>query len=374
LTSSEFNINNVSEIPFDFKLRVPRDNENAPEFQVIPETGRIAPFGQTKVVLEICSETVMKYSGFQLVVDVPDVGEEMGAVDILAECCVPKLSLSNTSIDFGNCYLRYPYKALLKLVNESKLPARFEVLPQDSKSSVLGTYTAEPREAGIPAKGEQLVEFVLDVERLGRIQLPVTIKVAGSRSPPLQCTLDCFAMGPSLQFQVMGVMPELADEAAITWGKVPVLAEHEYTLHMYNPTLISADVKAFIEGKASMFAVDTPELRLEPGGTADIRVACNLDEVQPFKDVLHMMVTDGADNCIPLSAVGIGNTVVCEELPALIDLGNQFTNRAFTREYVLRNEGRKSHTLVWSNTVYEEEALRKAVSCAIIKSFTVTKR
>lgn len=139
----------MSEIPFKFKLRVPQDSGDAPEFQAIPESGSIQPFGQVKVKLEICSQTVMKYDGYQLVVDVPDVGEEMGSATIVAECCVPKLSLSTTSINFGNCYLRYPYKAVLKLANESKLPARFEVVPQDSKSAVLGTYTAEPAEGAL---------------------------------------------------------------------------------------------------------------------------------------------------------------------------------------------------------------------------------
>lgn len=213
----------------------------------------------------------------------------------------------------------------------------------------------------MPAKGEQLVEFTLNMERLGRIQLPVSIRVIGSRAPLLQATIDCIAMGPSLLFQVVAVMPELAESAAIGWGKVHVLREHAYVLHMYNPTLIPADVKAFIEGRNSLFEVDTPEFRLEPGATTDIRVSVNLDETQLFKDVLHVMVNDGADNCIPLTATGIGNTMVCEELTPVVELGNQFTNRAFTREYTLHNDGRRAHTLVWSNNTHEEEATRRAV-------------
>jgi hypothetical protein len=71
---------------------------------------------------------------------------------------------------------------VLRLANESKLPAKYEVLPQDPQSVCLAAFTAEPSAGGIPARGEQLVEFTLRTERLGRIQLPVRVRVVGSRA------------------------------------------------------------------------------------------------------------------------------------------------------------------------------------------------
>ena len=49
---------------------------------------------------------------------------------IRAECAVPKLMLQSPILSFGECFMRYPYKQLLTLVNESKLPAKFEIQPQ----------------------------------------------------------------------------------------------------------------------------------------------------------------------------------------------------------------------------------------------------
>lgn len=359
--TQEFVLSNVCEIPFDFTLRIPLDSPDNPEFLVVPSKGRVMPGTDVKVAVEMCSETVMQYAGYEVVMDVKDVGDAIASVPINAECCVPKLGVLSHTIDFGECYLRYPYRQVLQLLNESKLPARFEVLPQDDKSGLLATFTAEPGEAGIPAKGSQLVEFLLNAERLGRIQLPVRIKTVGSRLPPLECTIECHAKGPSLLFQIFGHTEEMEKSAEIDFGKVKVLEDHNVILRIYNPTLIPAEVKAFVEGINSAFAVDIREFVVEAGATFDLRVIVNIDEVQLFKDTLHVMVSEGDDNSIPISAAGTGSTCICEELVAVMDTGDQFTNRAFSQTFVLRNEGRKPHSLVWTNQAAEAELARKNV-------------
>jgi hypothetical protein len=74
---------------------------------------------------------------------------------------------------------------------------------QDSASQSLGTFTAIPDSGSIPAKGSKTVTLTLQAARLGRIQLPVYIRVAGSRNKPLQLVADAKAMGPWLEFAVM---------------------------------------------------------------------------------------------------------------------------------------------------------------------------
>ena len=118
-------------------------------------------------------------------------------------------------------------------------------------------------------------------------------------------------------------------------------------------------MKAFVEGKNSTFEVDIREFTLDAGAVIELCVGVNVDEVQPFKDVLHLLVTEGADNCIPLNAIGIGNTCVCEELEPVMDEGDQFTLRAFSQTFWLHNDGRKAHSLVWTNQAAEEELARK---------------
>ena len=53
------------------------------------------------------------------------------SIPIRAECVVPKLTLSSQVLEFGEVYLRHPYRRTVRLHNDSKLPAKYEVLPQD---------------------------------------------------------------------------------------------------------------------------------------------------------------------------------------------------------------------------------------------------
>lgn len=85
---------------------------------------------------------------------------------------------------------------------------------QDQASQSLGNFTAVPAAGTIAAKGSKVVTLNLEASRLGRIQLPVYIRVAGSRNKPLQLVADAKAMGPWLEFAVVPA-PALADSSTL---------------------------------------------------------------------------------------------------------------------------------------------------------------
>ncbi len=66
---------------------------------------------------------------------------------------------------------------MLTLSNGSKLPCKCEVMGQEARSQGLATFTTSPNSGVIPAKGTLDVEVTLQASRLGRIQLPLQIKV-----------------------------------------------------------------------------------------------------------------------------------------------------------------------------------------------------
>ena len=72
---------------------------------------------------------------------------------------------------------RHPYKRVLTLTNGSKLPCKCEVMGQEARSQGLATFTTSPTSGVIPAKGTLDVEITLQASRLGRIQLPLQVKV-----------------------------------------------------------------------------------------------------------------------------------------------------------------------------------------------------
>lgn len=62
-------------------------------------------------------------------------------------------------------------------MNDTHLPCKCEVLGQEQRSQGLATFTTATNSGLIPAKGTLDVEVTLQALRLGRIQLPLQVKV-----------------------------------------------------------------------------------------------------------------------------------------------------------------------------------------------------
>ncbi|EFJ42226.1 hypothetical protein VOLCADRAFT_67248 [Volvox carteri f. nagariensis] len=335
--TKEFTLTNTSEIPLRFLWRVPTDHEEPREFQILPAKGTILPHGRVKINVEFISRTVQRYRT-ELVMDIPGVAERQLVLPLTAECAVPKLSLYSRTLEFGECSLRYPYKQEMRIVNESKLPAKFEVLPQEPNSLGLATFTVEPSSGGIPARGEQAVELTLTTYTLGRIQIPVRIKALGSKGPPLELILNAKTITPTIAFD-----------------KVPVLKEHSLPLTINNISAIPADFKLFIESKDSVFSVEPRQAHLEPGESCTAHVIVKMDESMDFSDTLHVLIQEGADMPVPLTASGTGSAILAEELSSgLVDFGYQFVGRPFSREVTVYNLGRKGVLLAWTSARFDE--------------------
>ena len=43
---------------------------------------------------------------------------------------MPGIVVETPIIDYGRCFIRYPYEKMVVLKNETDLPAKYELLPQ----------------------------------------------------------------------------------------------------------------------------------------------------------------------------------------------------------------------------------------------------
>ena len=76
-------------------------------------------------------QAVQRYT-LTAALDQPGIADAAGAVRVSAECAVPLLTVqpAGGALEFGEAFLGHPYSATFTLVNDSKLPGKFEVLPQ----------------------------------------------------------------------------------------------------------------------------------------------------------------------------------------------------------------------------------------------------
>ena len=132
------------------------------------------------------------------------------------------------------------------------------------------------------------------------------------------------------------------------------------TLVLTNESLINAPFKTFIKNARSKFRVDVRDGTLAPQESISLTVIASLDDTTVHRDQMHIVVAEGDNLVVPLSAKGIGTTMFSHEDMTQIDFGTQFTNCPFERKVTLENKGRRSQVLKWINASVKEAMLAQA--------------
>ena len=72
-----------------------------------------------------------------LLVDVDEAGREVFSIPITAKSTVPPVTLITQLLDYGRCFLRYPYSHNVEIMNDTSLPVKYEMPPQVREKLIL---------------------------------------------------------------------------------------------------------------------------------------------------------------------------------------------------------------------------------------------
>ncbi len=245
LHSKSFCLYNTSEIPMRFGLRVPQDGKFVDkEFQILPPKGEVLPGAKQNIRLDFISTTVKKYEYF-LTVDVDGVGKGLCSIPITAECGVPDVKLVTTELQYETCFIRYPYTQQLQLENNSDLQARYEILPQDKHTKAFAEYDIDEWKGVLDARQTKSIDIRLTCERLGKVKLPIYVRIAGSEKPPLVPIVQANAIGPIVS----------TDQQSVDWGKTTCLLPSMRKVTIKNESLIKAPFQVLGHIFAFLFCI-----------------------------------------------------------------------------------------------------------------------
>ncbi|CAL1528045.1 unnamed protein product [Lymnaea stagnalis] len=357
---------NTSLVPMVFHLRVPGDGknkaicctndlskdslflgmpvQNPKEFEIIPSDGVVSPHGHVKLTVKLVSNTIRKYE-MALVVDVERVGEEILSLPISATSMVPEISNLTPILNYGRCFLSYPYEHFIQLHNDTDLAARYDLLPQNYQNKETSLVEIPPISYLSPQpKGiiepHTVVDIPLVIEALDleEQEMPIEIRIFGSPKPPLVIHVICVGEGP-----VVHVNP-----LQIDWGETPVLTNVAKTLVLSNESYIPALFTAQMVRPNTVFKVAPSEGTIAPEQSIELTITANLDDCVRFQDKLQINFQQSQSRLIPLSAFGKGTTIVSEPpLGDVLDLGPNFSNCKLKKKLKLINRGRRIQQLVW---------------------------
>ncbi|XP_053771126.1 hydrocephalus-inducing protein homolog isoform X8 [Desmodus rotundus] len=354
-------LNNTSLVPMTFKLRIPGDGVSScrdfsgnqgpswnkdeipttkpKEFTITPNCGTIRSHGFAAIRVTLCSNTAQKYE-LALVVDVEGIGEEVLALLITARCIVPSLHLVNTEVDFGRCFLKYPYEKTVQLVNPDDLPGCYEVLPQVREDPPAVLFSCPSPRGIIPPQSTIRIPLTLETQVPGKHTSPLYISVFGSQDPPVVCHIRSIGEGP-----VIHIHPVQVD-----FGKIYVLKESSRSLNLSNQSFIPGLFKAHMAHKNSLWTIEPNEGIVPPENEVQLTLTATLNDIVTFKDTVILEITNSNTYRIPVQASGIGSTIVSDKpFAPEINLGAYFSLNMCYYSFKLTNKGRRVQQLYWMN-------------------------
>ncbi|EHB15465.1 Hydrocephalus-inducing protein-like protein, partial [Heterocephalus glaber] len=360
-------LNNTSLVPMTFKLHIPGDglgpesipsgeqastnrrlsgtSEETPtvkpkEFTIIPSWGTIRSQGFAAIKVTLCSNTVQKYE-LALVVDVEGVGEEVLALLVTARCIVPTIQLVKTEVDFGLCFLKYPYEKTVQLVNHADLPGCYEVLPPVCEDP-LAVLLSAPSPCGlIPPNSTVHVPLALETQLTGEHRATLYISVFGSQDPPLVCRLKIIGQGPVIQMH----------PTQVDFGNIYVLQDSSRILNLANQISSFLTCSLVLQAnKKSLWTIEPIEGMVPGEANVPLTLTANLNDVLTFKDTVILDIENSNTYQIPVQASGIGSTIVSDKpFAPELNLGAHFSLDTYYYHFKLTNMGRRIQQLFWMN-------------------------
>lgn len=272
-----------------------------------------------------------------LKIDILNVGEGLYSIPVLAESSVPTVRVYPNELIFDRAYLRHQEERELRIINESDLPARFEVTPQSKESEILAVYSVSKQSGIIPPNREEVLKVTLETRKLREIRLPLSLHVVGNTNLPFVINIIADSKGPDVEIA----------EKEIDFGNVEVLKDWTKTLRVKNKSPIKADFHVFTKTKNSIFKPLTKQGVLDSYSNIDIQVLCMPDDNVQFNDILHFVIKEGVDIDIPLKAKGMGSTIYSKEDLKFVGFGLQYTFKYDHREIFVENKGRRPQKISW---------------------------
>ncbi|KAM7040273.1 hydrocephalus-inducing protein homolog [Acridotheres tristis] len=205
------------------EARGPRGPVDAKEFIISPCGATVRALGSEFFNVTLCSNTVREYQ-LELVVDVIGVGNKWLTLPLTARCIVPALRLLNPVVSFEQCFLKFPYKEKVTLVNDSDFPGCYRVLSQERKEKAAAWYSSSEPSGIIEAHSSVEIPITLEAQQLGECNVTAEVAVFGREGSPLEFHLECMAHGP-----VVSIDPE-----KINFGAIRVLEDRSKIVHLKN--------------------------------------------------------------------------------------------------------------------------------------------
>jgi len=337
LHTETFTIENSSEIPFDYFLRISYDHSfEKREFQVYPEKGTIGKYSSQLITIDFIPITVQKYS-FYIYVDISRFGTSLCDINITANCICPSLSISPSHFDLKNVFIGYEYPLKCLISNSSTFPGKFEFVTQDEKSKKDTLISFSKFSGVVAANDSSQIDIKFTPLHIGSIKQSAFCKVVGSNDPPIAISFSAICIGPIIHIP----------NQIINFGNVNVLKETTHSLEIQNSSLIPASYKVIIDSTTGGFAASPPSGTIPPNSTFNVDIVAYLNDITQFSGNMKVLIDYLNAIIIPLKANGVGSPLVASCDLKTIELGVLLAEQELKYSFSVENKANRSIDIQW---------------------------
>ncbi|XP_063358792.1 hydrocephalus-inducing protein homolog [Cydia amplana] len=238
-------------------------------------------------------------------------------------------------INLRACFLDFPYQYEIQ-VQANEIKGYYTLLDQEEETTL--QVIVGNKEGFI--EPHSIITFPVTIRTcaLGVQEYMIRINVFGLSKPVDIChVLEC------------GIRPIVTcTPLALHWGQVKLLSRTRKTLTLTNDSPVVVHFRASVLNRDGKWQIQPSEGQIDPESDTDLCLTLYLVDADTYVNKAVVQLEKVKEILIPLSATGVGTSIVVGELRDRVILGRHFTNFPLNFKVDMENKGTRIHALEWS--------------------------
>ncbi|CAK1550075.1 unnamed protein product [Leptosia nina] len=303
------------------------------EFNIIPQKITIGPESRVSLKITLTANLIRaNQTCLELELDKSD--SPPITLPVTFNAMVPTITPA-ADINLRACFLDFPYKCDI-IITSNECWGYFTLEESEEASTLEVDVTI--KEGMIKPNTSLCLPVTIKTNVLGVQEYSICVKLFGLSSPVQICHINGCGVRP-----IVTCTP-----IALHWGQVKLLTKTQKILTLCNDSPVFVNFRASLLNRDNRWQIHPTEGFIEPESETDLLLSLYLIDADSYTNKAVIQLERVKDILVPLSATGIGTSILVGELRDRVMLGRHFTKIPLNCQVVMENCGTRMHALEWS--------------------------
>ncbi|CAB3230804.1 unnamed protein product [Arctia plantaginis] len=253
---------------------------------------------------------------------------------VIYNALVPEITIA-PDIKMRACFLDFAYKADV-VVTSNEFRGYFTLEEEEEEGCLV--VNTPIREGYIEPNSTICLPVSIQTSVLGMQEYSMRLNLFGLSKPIEICHISGCGVRPIVTCTPM----------ALHWGQVKLLTTAQKCLTLCNDSPVVVPYKASLLYKDGRWQITPSEGVIEPESETDLILTLYLIDANTYTNKAVIQLEKVKDILVPLSATGVGTSILVGDLRDRVELGRHFTKIPLNFKVIMENRGTRIHALEWS--------------------------